>query len=250
MARATALAIEPLLDAADVGRACACSTSAAGSGTLAAAAAARGARRHRRRSRRGHARRGAPAPPGDRRSSQADAEDLPFADGAFDVALGAFLVNHLPHPERAAAELARVARRVALAMWGPEDEVAFLGLPARAAADLDANVPPRPGLAALHRRRRARRAARRRHRHRARDDAARRLARRALGRHPRRHRPHRRPPRRRHPSNSPPPAPPHHARRAVPRRRPATTCRSRSASPEPKGAWPLYLARVVLDQLP
>ena len=31
---------------------------------------------------------------------QADAEALPFADGAFDVALGAFLVNHLPDAER------------------------------------------------------------------------------------------------------------------------------------------------------
>jgi SAM-dependent methyltransferase len=77
----------------------------------------------------------------------ADAEALPFADGAFDVALGAFIVNHLPHPETAAAELARVARRVALAMWGPEDEVGILGLPARAARDLDANVPPGPDAA-------------------------------------------------------------------------------------------------------
>ena len=77
----------------------------------------------------------------------ADAEALPFADGAFDVALGAFIVNHLPHPERAVAELKRVARTVALAMWGPEDEVGILGLPARAARDLDANVPPGPDAA-------------------------------------------------------------------------------------------------------
>jgi len=74
----------------------------------------------------------------------ADAEALPFADAAFDVALGAFVVNHLPHPERAAAELRRVARTVALAMWGPEDEVGLLGLPASAARDLDAGVPPGP----------------------------------------------------------------------------------------------------------
>ena len=69
-------------------------------------------------------------------SSTPTREDLPFEDGAFDVALGAFIVNHLPHPERAAAELARVAGRVALAMWAPQDEVAILGLPARAAGDL------------------------------------------------------------------------------------------------------------------
>ena len=64
----------------------------------------------------------------------ADAEALPFADGAFDVALGAFLVNHLPDAETAIAEMRRVASRVALAAWGPEDEVAFLALPSRAAA--------------------------------------------------------------------------------------------------------------------
>ena len=74
----------------------------------------------------------------------ATATALPFADAAFDVALGAFVVNHLPHPERAAAELRRVARTVALAMWGPEDEVGLLGLPASAARDLDAGVPPGP----------------------------------------------------------------------------------------------------------
>jgi SAM-dependent methyltransferase len=73
-----------------------------------------------------------------------DAEALPFADDAFDVALGAFIVNHLPHPEHAAAELRRVARGVALAMWGPEDEVALLGLPAAAARHLDAAIPPGP----------------------------------------------------------------------------------------------------------
>ena len=117
-----------------------------GLGTLAAAAAARGATGHRRRPRRGmlaEARRRHPAI----EFVRADAEALPFADGAFDVALGAFIVNHLPHPERAAAELRRVARRVALAMWGPEDEVGILGLPARAAADLDASVPPGPDAA-------------------------------------------------------------------------------------------------------
>jgi SAM-dependent methyltransferase len=67
---------------------------------------------------------------------EADAEDLPFADDSFDVALGAFLVNHLPDAEKAIAELRRVARRIALAAWGPEHEVAFLALPAQAAKDL------------------------------------------------------------------------------------------------------------------
>jgi SAM-dependent methyltransferase len=140
MARATAIAIEPLLRAVqpgdrvlDVG---------CGPGALSNAAAERGAdvtgvdlapgmiaearRRH----------------PG-LRFEQADAEQLPFADGSFDVALGAFLVNHLPDAQRAVRELRRVAKRIALAAWGPQDEVAFLALPARAAGDLG-GVPDGP----------------------------------------------------------------------------------------------------------
>jgi len=143
MARATAFAIEPLLDAAGVGAGTRVLDVGCGLGTLAAAAAARGATVT-----------GADLAAGmlaeaRRRHPQvefvlADAEALPFADGAFDVAIAAFLVNHLPHPEQAAAELKRVGRHVALAMWGPEDEVGILGLPAHAARDLDANVPPGP----------------------------------------------------------------------------------------------------------
>ena len=75
---------------------------------------------------------------------RADAEALPFADGAFDVALGAFLVNHLPDAEGGDRRDAAGGRRVALAAWGPEDEVAFLALPARAAAELDPGVPDGP----------------------------------------------------------------------------------------------------------
>jgi SAM-dependent methyltransferase len=143
MARATAFAIEPLLDAAGVGAGTRVLDVGCGLGTLSAAAAARGA-----------AVTGADLADGMLAEARrrhphvefvhADAEALPFADGAFDVALGAFIVNHLPHPERAAAELKRVARTVALAMWGPEDEVGILGLPAQAARELAANVPPGP----------------------------------------------------------------------------------------------------------
>ena len=74
---------------------------------------------------------------------EADAEHLPFDDDTFDVALGAFLVNHTPDAPAAVAELKRVARRVILAAWGPEDEVAFLTLPAQAVHGLG-GVPDGP----------------------------------------------------------------------------------------------------------
>jgi SAM-dependent methyltransferase len=143
MARATAFAIEPLLDAAGVGLGTRVLDVGCDLGTLSAAAAARGATVT-----------GADLAAGMLAEARgrhpriefvrADAEALPFADGAFDIALAAFVVNHLRHPERAAAELKRVARRVAIAMWGPEHEVGILGLPAQAARDLHANVPPGP----------------------------------------------------------------------------------------------------------
>jgi SAM-dependent methyltransferase len=139
-ARATAFAIPPLLEhvapgdrVLDVG---------CGPGALTAAAAARGA----------HvtgvdlavgmvaeARRRHPA----LTFIEADAEHLPFDDDAFDVALGAFLVNHTPDAPAAVAELNRVARRVVLAAWGPAEEVAFLDVPARALAGLG-GVPDGP----------------------------------------------------------------------------------------------------------
>lgn len=62
---------------------------------------------------------------------EGDAEHLPFADGAFDVVTGAFVINHLPDPERAVSDMRRVARRVSLAMWA-EDTLLFK-LPTEAA---------------------------------------------------------------------------------------------------------------------
>jgi ubiquinone/menaquinone biosynthesis C-methylase UbiE len=53
----------------------------------------------------------------------ADAEALPFADGAFDAAVSTFGVMFTPNQERAAAELLRVCRsggRIGLANWTPE----------------------------------------------------------------------------------------------------------------------------------
>jgi SAM-dependent methyltransferase len=57
----------------------------------------------------------------------ADAENLPFADGAFDVVLSTFGVMFTPEHGRAARELLRVTRsggRIGLANWTPEG---FLG---------------------------------------------------------------------------------------------------------------------------
>ena len=57
----------------------------------------------------------------------ADAENLPFADGAFDVVLSTFGAMFTPEHHRAAQELLRVTRsggRIGLANWTPEG---FLG---------------------------------------------------------------------------------------------------------------------------
>jgi SAM-dependent methyltransferase len=53
---------------------------------------------------------------------QADAEDLPFDDGAYDAVLSTFGVMFVPDPDRAAAELVRVCRPggvIGLANWTP-----------------------------------------------------------------------------------------------------------------------------------
>ena len=53
----------------------------------------------------------------------ADAEDLPFEDGAFDAVLSTVGVMFTPNPERAAGELVRVVRaggKIGLANWTPE----------------------------------------------------------------------------------------------------------------------------------
>ena len=74
---------------------------------------------------------------------EADAEALPFADGAFDVVLSTFGVMFTPDQARAARELARVCRRggrIALASWTPDG---FIGKVFRVVGRY---VPPPPGL--------------------------------------------------------------------------------------------------------
>jgi len=60
---------------------------------------------------------------------EGDAEDLPFPDASFDVALSIVGVMFAPNHQRAADELARVVRpggRIALASWTPDGMVGHL----------------------------------------------------------------------------------------------------------------------------
>jgi len=73
----------------------------------------------------------------------ADAEDLPFDDGTFDVALSTYGVMFSPDQERAASELVRVVKpggRIGLANWTPEG---FIGELFRTVGKF---VPPPAGL--------------------------------------------------------------------------------------------------------
>ena len=128
--RITAHVADPLLDAARVATGTSVVDVGCGRGDLCAAAAARGARPTGVDLADGMVAAARSAHPGlDFRVG--DAEGLPFATGAFDAALAAFVVNHLPHPERAAVEWRRVVAsggRVAVAMWDQPERVEFLGL--------------------------------------------------------------------------------------------------------------------------
>ena len=76
---------------------------------------------------------------------QADAEQLPFADGSFDAALGNFLILHVGRPEKAAAELARVLAsdgRLALSAWDAPERARLLGVLVDAVAEAGAGAQP------------------------------------------------------------------------------------------------------------
>jgi SAM-dependent methyltransferase len=146
----TTQVIEPLLDAAEVGPGARVLDAATGPGYVAAACAVRGAdvvgvdvaaemvslaRRLRP----------------ELELHQADAEQLPFADGSFDAVVANFLIPHVGRPERVAAELVRVLRpagRLALSMWDVPERARLLGVLVDAAtevgAQLPADLPPGP----------------------------------------------------------------------------------------------------------
>lgn len=74
---------------------------------------------------------------------EADAENLPFANGSFDVVLSTFGVMFTPDQERAAGELMRVCcpgGKIGLANWTPESFVGQLF------KTIGKYVPPAPGL--------------------------------------------------------------------------------------------------------
>jgi SAM-dependent methyltransferase len=80
----------------------------------------------------------------DLRFQEADAEDLPFADGRFDVALSTFGMMFAPDHAKTASEALRVVRsggRIGLANWTPEG---FIGELFRI---IGRHLPPPAGVA-------------------------------------------------------------------------------------------------------
>jgi SAM-dependent methyltransferase len=74
---------------------------------------------------------------------EADAEALPFRDGAFDAVVSTFGVMFTPNQERAAAEMARVCRpggKIGLANWTP---AGFIG---QLFKTIGKHVPPAAGI--------------------------------------------------------------------------------------------------------
>jgi SAM-dependent methyltransferase len=128
--RATARLVVPLLEAAGVQSGTRVLDVACGPGHLAAAAAAMGATPVGLDAAEGMV---AVARAGyaEIEFLRGDAERLPFGDASFDAVVAGFVVNHLPRPERALAEFARVVRpggRVAVTVWDRPGRMRLLGV--------------------------------------------------------------------------------------------------------------------------
>jgi ubiquinone/menaquinone biosynthesis C-methylase UbiE len=68
---------------------------------------------------------------GGARFLQADAENLPFEERSLDAVVSHFAVHHVPRPERAIEEFARVARPggwIAVSSWDQPERNRFLGI--------------------------------------------------------------------------------------------------------------------------
>ncbi|MGC1165742.1 MAG: class I SAM-dependent methyltransferase [Solirubrobacterales bacterium] len=74
---------------------------------------------------------------------EADAQDLPFEDASFDVAMSIFGAMFAPDQEKAAAELLRVVKpggRIGMGNWCPDGDVG------RMFETISRHAPPPPGL--------------------------------------------------------------------------------------------------------
>jgi ubiquinone/menaquinone biosynthesis C-methylase UbiE len=68
---------------------------------------------------------------GGARFMRADAEDLPFEEHSLDAVVSHFAVHHVPQPERALREFARVTRPggwIAISSWDQPERNRFLGV--------------------------------------------------------------------------------------------------------------------------
>jgi SAM-dependent methyltransferase len=140
VARVTARVAPALLDAARVGAASRVLDVATGTGVVAAAAAARGASVvgiDISESMLARAR--ALLPEVDFRAG--DAEALEFEDDSFDGAVAGFVLHHLAKPERALAEMGRVAGTVAVAVWDEPERARIVGLMSDAAREAGVGLP-------------------------------------------------------------------------------------------------------------
>jgi ubiquinone/menaquinone biosynthesis C-methylase UbiE len=139
----TVRAVEPLLDAAEVGAGTRLLDVMSGPGYVAAAAAERGASVV-----------GVDVAPGMVALAErlhpgfdfrrGDVEGLDLDSGSFDAVTGGFGLLHLGRPERAAAELARVLApggRVALSVWDRPERTRLLGVVIDAVAEAGAETP-------------------------------------------------------------------------------------------------------------
>ncbi|MEV4613417.1 class I SAM-dependent methyltransferase [Kitasatospora sp. NPDC049258] len=135
---------EALLDAAAVGAGIRLLEVGCGTGRLAARALARGARVVATDADRRMAGAAAAALPG-ALVRTARLPGLPFAGAEFDAAIGAFVINHVPDPPAAVADLGRVLRpggRLVLSCWDTAERNRAQGVFFDAVAEAGAARPP------------------------------------------------------------------------------------------------------------
>lgn len=145
----TAQSVEATLDAAGVAPGMRVLDVCCGPGLLAAGAAARGARAVGLDFSRAVVALARARVPG-AAFLEGDAQALPFEDASFDAVVCGFGIIHLPDPEKALAEIARVLRpggRAAVSVWappGPETGFGLFYAAVKAHGALDVGLPHGP----------------------------------------------------------------------------------------------------------